>query len=440
MASLETVSVEGSEADPMITVRLLGGDAIHAWRGYQRNSAHFPPADRAYAATLDEPNVILLRLLPSVLHEWVEDLRSSSSRAERLGSSAAAILLLGALHQHHRTTLVKHRVILYVHTRTAFLGDGHGTILVRAAQLQVPVGGQLVTQAAPCRTWYATLLLLRSGFWADAALGEMDIAMPGEKPKSKNARVDFSWTRMPLVALEQEAKDHLAFVQRVQIKQRRRASGRRYADALTRVIEALEAKIGQQPEPPANPAGPSMQQTAPATFRPLMRQPAAAAPVAVARPQASEPPPLQPDAPKQLKKRPCGRPPANKIWDSEKGMYVASCALLAEAPATAPAAAPGPSRLLRGATPMAQVAAPKQSELPRGPDGGIDTCCSAAAAALEGQWVRMDDVEGLVQRVRGQNGRPAEFWVCGMRWAKLDPRRAVVIDPSRISKRACRRE
>ena len=183
-----------------------------------------------------------------------------------------------------------------------------------------------------------------------------------------------------------------------------------------------------------------MQQTAPATFRPLMRQPAAAAPVAVARPQASEPPPLQPDAPKQLKKRPCGRPPANKIWDSEKGMYVASCALLAEAPATAPAAAPGPSRLLRGATPMAQVAAPKQSELPRGPDGGIDTCCSAAAAALEGQWVRMDDVEGLVQRVRGQNGRPAEFWVCGMRWAKLDPRRAVVIDPSRISKRACRRE
>jgi hypothetical protein len=440
MASLETVSVEGSEADPMITVRLLGSDAIHAWRGYQRNSAHFPPADRAYAATLDEPNVILLRLLPSVLHEWVEDLRSSSSRAKRLGSSAAAILLLGALHQHHRTTLVKHRVILYVHTRTAFLGDGHGTILVRAAQLQVPVGGQLVTQAAPCRTWYATLLLLRSGFWADAALGEMDIAMPGEKPKSKNARVDFSWTRMPLVALEQEAKDHLAFVQRVQIKQRRRASGRRYADALTRVIEALEAKIGQQPEPPANPAGPSMQQTAPATFRPLMRQPAAAAPVAVARPQASEPPPLQPDAPKQLKKRPCGRPPANKIWDSEKGMYVASCALLAEAPATAPAAAPGPSRLLRGATPMAQVAAPKQSELPRGPDGGIDTCCSAAAAALEGQWVRMDDVEGLVQRVRGQNGRPAEFWVCGMRWAKLDPRRAVVIDPSRISKRACRRE
>jgi hypothetical protein len=440
MASLETVSVEGSEADPMITVRLLGSDAIHAWRGYQRNSAHFPPEDRAYAATLDEPNVILLRLLPSVLHEWVEDLRSSSSRAKRLGSSAAAILLLGALHQHHRTTLVKHRVILYVHTRTAFLGDGHGTILVRAAQLQVPVGGQLVTQAAPCRTWYATLLLLRSGFWADAALGEMDIAMPGEKPKSKNARVDFSWTRMPLVALEQEAKDHLAFVQRVQIKQRRRASGRRYADALTRVIEALEAKIGQQPEPPANPAGPSMQQTAPATFRPLMRQPAAAAPVAVARPQASEPPPLQPDAPKQLKKRPCGRPPANKIWDSEKGMYVASCALLAEAPATAPAAAPGPSRLLRGATPMAQVAAPKQSELPRGPDGGIDTCCSAAAAALEGQWVRMDDVEGLVQRVRGQNGRPAEFWVCGMRWAKLDPRRAVVIDPSRISKRACRRE
>ena len=69
---------------------------------------------------------------------------------------------------------------------------------------------------------------------------------------------------------------------------------------------------------------------------------------------------------------------------------------------------------------------------------GEDPSYSSAAAAMEGAWVRMDESEGIVQRVHS-SGQVPRFWVVGDRWRPLDPRRAVRIEaPGRGSQRAAR--
>ncbi len=206
----------------------------------------FKPAQRAYGATLPTPTSVLLATTPAG-SGFVERMLATSSYKlkmdflKELLSCSTAIVLLGEI-----ATVGAHRErkVLYMHTRTHWLGDGQASALLEQAQLEAAEAGvALFADAAACRTWDASLVLLRNWFSCSLDIWTADLPKPGETPTGKSHHLVFRWTPGT------SRHEHATFVRVAANKQlaRRSPTGLEYGAELLAVTECLERKLAATP-------------------------------------------------------------------------------------------------------------------------------------------------------------------------------------------------
>lgn len=204
-------------ATPLQTVLLRGAAAAEAWRAYLRNRAGFPRAERLYADRLPVPDAVFLRI-PA----FCVDRRSSC-----IGSQSIAVLSVGPAGRSARE-------LHYMHVRrlSAGRGAGHADALLRRLQQEEE---PLVASAAACRTWFASLVLLRNWFSGGVTLGSADIPFPGEPIPSRSEALSFVWRP------DTDREQHIRYVEDVCRAQRARRSAHaeRFADAMEQVLHLL---------------------------------------------------------------------------------------------------------------------------------------------------------------------------------------------------------
>lgn len=215
----------------------VGPDVI--WKAYLATKKGFPPWQRTYASTLPMPSRVLLAttgagesvaaLIPVAPHT------DKANLVKELLSCSKAILLLDQ-------TVVRaagsEQKVLYMHTRGHWLGTGlASTLLERAQQRAGDVA--LFASAAACRTWDASLVLLRNWFTCSLDLWTCDPPRPRENPSPNSHRLVFVWKAGV------SKQGHVDFVRTAARKQtaRRSARARAYAEELQAVVENLERKL-----------------------------------------------------------------------------------------------------------------------------------------------------------------------------------------------------
>ena len=214
------------------------------WEAYLATPTGFAPRQRIYAKGLDNPSRVLLATRPSAtaIAEQIPTASAQKKAAliKEFLRCSVAILLLGP------TTTVGtelQRKILYMHTRAHFLGAGHATALLQEAQILKAVGNDvgLVVDAAACRTWVSSLVLLRNWFGCSQDIWSCDLPRPGETPSSSSHQLMFHWK--PATSGE----EHVQFVRVAAEKQlaRRSKRAKEYGAELLEVVKTLERKLGR---------------------------------------------------------------------------------------------------------------------------------------------------------------------------------------------------
>ena len=263
----------------MTTYTILAFDnsvAAEVWGAYLSTTKGFAPEQRAYAATLPTPARVLLAttpegeavaellktLLPAAPHSVASSrscVRTTTAAAKMSHKKAKAELLTQLARTSMATVLLGdggrwaaagggcERKVLYMHTRSPFLRTGLASALLREAQELHkratyhlnPNNVALYADAAACRTWGASLVLLRSWFQCSQHIWTCDPPRPGETPSGNSHHLAFRWTP---AASEQE---HLAFVRVAAKKQlaRRSERAKEYGAELNKVVQALERKL-----------------------------------------------------------------------------------------------------------------------------------------------------------------------------------------------------
>lgn len=201
--------------------------AREAWTAYLSNRSKFGPDSlHQYARTLPHPDRVYL-ILPA------DSLASMLPSPTEWGKAASAILLVGPVVRR------KHRNILFIHVRTHMYGDGQGSRLLLAAQKDAASQqlDTLSTSAQACRTWYATLLLLRNGFTGDQNLHSTVVQLPTVTVPSDAVAITFTWQ------VGRDIQEHILYVKDVRDAQRSRGHTA-FADALDHVVEYLLSQEG----------------------------------------------------------------------------------------------------------------------------------------------------------------------------------------------------
>ena len=207
---------------PPLVVRRITDGAVDVWDAYLANRARFGDT-RAYAQTLPPPDVVYVNVPQELVSVPAEAFSGS------LGKEASSVLALGPLVRN------KHRNVLFVHVRTHMLGDGQASRLLAAAKedLKIVRGGTLSTSQPACRTWYASLLLLRNGFRADEALSTATIPPPNSGIAAQSASITFTYS-----AGDFNPEEHLTYVRKLRDVHRARSTA--FSDELDAVAAYLE--------------------------------------------------------------------------------------------------------------------------------------------------------------------------------------------------------
>ena len=207
----------------MPLVKVDGADASVAWTAYLRNRSKFGTDSlHHYAQGLSHPDRVYL-ILPA---GGITSMMACSAKV--WGSEASGVLAVGPPIRH------KHRNILLLHVRTHMHGAGQGSQLLTAAQQDVVAEklATLSTSAPACRTWYATLLLLRHGFTGDQNLLTAVIQLPTVTVPHDAVAITFTWEPT------HDTEEQIRYVEQVRDAQRTRKQDD-FADALTEVVRYL---------------------------------------------------------------------------------------------------------------------------------------------------------------------------------------------------------
>ena len=161
-------------------VRLQGDAAALGWAGYLSNASRFERAQRQYAHKLPIPDLVYV-VVPKHL---AEDISPHTT-----GTEACSMVSLSSI------VRMRHREILYVHTRKHMLGGGLASLNMRECMSNLEVNVSISTVAEPCRAWHAALFFLRMGFTASLELGNVDVTLPQELTTGHSETISFTWTR-----------------------------------------------------------------------------------------------------------------------------------------------------------------------------------------------------------------------------------------------------
>lgn len=210
------------------TQTLQGIPATQAWKAYLKNKAHFGTVSmRRYAATLDLPDKIFF-MVPA---------ETMAITPAEMGKEASAMVSLSGARR-------RHRIVLFMHVRTHMQGGSHASTLLSAAQKSIHAEGLLglTTSAQACRTWYATLTLLRNGFSGDDNLPSAVIRRPSETPSGDGVAITFKWS------IECDMRKHLEYVTTIRDAHQRRGQ-HEFAGCLTKVREDIARDIPPEEDP-----------------------------------------------------------------------------------------------------------------------------------------------------------------------------------------------
>lgn len=169
----------------------------------------------------------------------------SGLSAKEAGKGGIAIFVAGAEKGAQHT-----RSLLHLHVRRMERGEGHADTLLQHAQRHLAC--PLSATAAACQTWFATLTLIRNGFFASMVLFTADMMKPGEGTTGKSQMLSLWWSPTDSPA------DHRLFLATALEKQLLRRTPRSlgYAEELKKIYNALYggAEAAAEPAEAAEPA------------------------------------------------------------------------------------------------------------------------------------------------------------------------------------------
>lgn len=221
------------------TILEFDAEADEIWQAYAVTKKGFPPWQREYAVTLPAPSCVLLATSSAgeVIANLIPEapLSQKTNLVKELLTCSKAILLLDSIVEK---AAASERKILYMHTRTHWLGAGLASALLERAQ-QRAADVILFADAAACRTWDSSLVLLRNWFACTIDLWSCDLPRPRETPSPNSHRLMFIWKQ------DKSKQDHIDFVRTAMQKQlaRRSARAKEYAKELQAVVDSLECKL-----------------------------------------------------------------------------------------------------------------------------------------------------------------------------------------------------